>query len=129
MSWRGISTTRPSDFMDETRTANSPRTDFNLRLLLLCLFLRDQRAVVTATTWNVEPTSSPAAFGLIVASCPDDRARVPLLAGMLHLPCKPREQDWAQGITFLNGIARSVTTIKCASHPRTMFFNGLASHH
>ena len=38
----------------------------------------------------------------------------------------------AREITFLNGIASSapsgVTNIKCASHPRTMFFYGFRRH-
>jgi transposase len=61
-----------------------------------------------------------------MASCPDDRAWVPLLAGMLQLPCKPREQKWAQGITFLNGIAWGRHHYQVRQPPPDHFFNGLA---
>src|SRR5262249_59057771 len=88
------------------------------------------RSAGTATTWNVAPTSSPAALGLIVVSCPDDRARVLLLAAMLHLPCEPREQEWAQEITFLNGIAWGASPLSSApATPGPCFLTGSRRHH
>src|SRR2546422_6752414 len=85
-----------------SQSANRWRSPLNVRKVRTGL---SSRSPGTATTWKVEPTSMPAASGLIVDNRPEDLPRVFLLPGMLGPPLWASGAGVAPQITFLNGIA------------------------
>src|SRR2546426_754034 len=69
--------------VSSSQSANRWRSPLNVRKVRTGL---SSRSPGTATTWKVEPTSIPAASGLIVDNRPEDLPRVFLLPGMLGPP-------------------------------------------
>src|SRR5947209_20603076 len=69
--------------VSSSQSANRWRSPLNVRNVRTGV---SSRSPGTATTWKVEPTSMPAASGLIVDSRPEDFPRVSLLLGMVGPP-------------------------------------------
>ena len=113
--------------LPSSQSANRWRSPLNVRKVRTGL---SSRSPGTATTWNVEPTSMPAASGLIVDSRPEDLPRVFLLPGMRGPPVMRLGSRGGATDHFPKRDRLTASPLSSAqATPGPCFFTGSRRHH